>query len=408
MNVLFLSLKDIKSLEESNIYIDLLNEFIKNGHHVDIVSPIEKRNRTDDRDITGVDFSIYKPHIGNITNTGFLEKGVSIFKYRKQMIRCIKSKIGDKQIDLFLVAVPPVTVNTVIKYVNKKYQCKSYLLLKDIWPASLFDLQTTGGSVVKRIVCKILRVLEKDLYNRSDFIGCLSPANVEYVRKNNKYLDPKKVHVNPNSIVPLKTEILSESERKTIRNKYGIPTDRRVFIYGGTLGVGQNVAHIVECLKACNDLDCHFVISGKGIQYDLLKRYKEQYEPENLTLINGLPKEEYDLLMQSCDVGMVFLRYTAQTPNIPSRILSYMQYGLPIISCTDPTSDLNSILEDGRIGWGCMSNDPKLFRECVQKVLSADDLNNYSVRSKEYLKTHFNVSESYNIIINSIRGINVE
>jgi hypothetical protein len=402
MNVLFLSVMDMTSLNESNIYTDLLREFIKNGHHVDIISPIETSNGTNDVNVVSEGYNIYKPHVGNITNTGFVEKGISIMKFRRQIIECIKQKIGNKKIDIFLVAVPPVTVNVVVAYVKKKYNCKIYLLLKDIWPASMFDLKTTGGPIVKKAVCAVFRSWEKKLYKLSDSIGCLSQANVDYIRVNNRYLPENKIHVNPNSISPHDIEPLSHIERDEIRRQYGIPSDKIAFIYGGTLGVGQNVPHIVECLKACRDEDCHFVISGKGVQYNLLEQYKTEYKPKNLTLINGLPKKEYDKLMQSCDVGMVFLRYTAQTPNIPSRILTYMDYSLPILSCTDPTSDLNKIIEIGKFGWGCLSNDADKFKISVENVLSSD-LEPYKSASNLYLRQHYCVSKSYEIIMNEIQ-----
>lgn len=403
MNVLFLSVMDMVSIDESNIYTDLIREFVNHGHHVDIISPIEKRSKTSDTDIHREGYDIYKPHVGNITNTGFAEKGFSILQYRKQIIECINSKIGNKKIDLFIVAVPPVTVDAVVAFVKKQYGCKVYLLLKDIWPASMFDLKTTGGPIVKKAVCTVFRVWEKNLYNLSDSIGCLSKGNVEYIRRNNKYLDPKKVHENPNTILPHDILPLNMEERKAIRGKYGIPVDKIAFIYGGTLGVGQNVPHIVECLKACKDLNCHFVISGKGVQYEFLEQYRDEEKPENLTLINGLPKAEYDKLMQSCDVGMVFLRYTAKTPNIPSRILTYMDYSLPILSCTDPTSDLNQIIEEGKFGWGCLSNDSAAFKKLVVDILQSD-VAQYGRNGRIYLEKEYTSAQSYEIIMNAIQG----
>ena len=401
MNVLYLSVIDFVSIDESNIYTDLIREFVNHGHHVDIVSPIEKRSKTNDTDIHGEGYDIYKPHVGNITNTGFVEKGISILKYRNQIIKCIKNKIGNKTIDLFLVAVPPVTVDKVVAFVKRHYGCKVYLLLKDIWPASMFDLKTTGGPIVKKAVCAVFRIWEKNLYRLSDSIGCLSQGNVDYICRNNMYLDPKKVHENPNSIVPHDIQPLDIEERNATRLKFGVPIDKIVFIYGGTLGVGQNVAHIVECIKACQDLNCHFVISGRGVQYYLLEQYFNEFKPENLTLIKWLPKVEYDKLMQSCDVGLIFLRYTAQTPNIPSRILTYMDYSLPILSCTDPTSDMNQIIEEGKFGWGCLSNNPENFRECVETVLDSD-IEPYKRASNLFLREHYCASASYSIIIREL------
>ena len=44
MNVLFLTLLDFSTLDESGIYTDLMREFIKDKHKVYIISPTEKRS----------------------------------------------------------------------------------------------------------------------------------------------------------------------------------------------------------------------------------------------------------------------------------------------------------------------------------------------------------------------------
>lgn len=43
MNVLFLTLLDFNSIDEHNIYTDLLREFVKHGHEVYVISPVERR-----------------------------------------------------------------------------------------------------------------------------------------------------------------------------------------------------------------------------------------------------------------------------------------------------------------------------------------------------------------------------
>ena len=45
MNVLFLTLVEFNSLQIRNLYTDLLREFVKNGHHVYAISPVEKRRK---------------------------------------------------------------------------------------------------------------------------------------------------------------------------------------------------------------------------------------------------------------------------------------------------------------------------------------------------------------------------
>ena len=133
-------------------------------------------------------------------NTGFVEKGLSVAVVGKQIISYLKKNLSDISVDLLVLTVPPVTYDDVIKYAKRKYKCKVYLLLKDFWPASLFDVDVKGGNLVKKAACSYLRLHEKSLFNNSDYIGCMSEGNVRYLLDHNDYVSPSKVHVNPNVI----------------------------------------------------------------------------------------------------------------------------------------------------------------------------------------------------------------
>lgn len=401
MNILFLSMACIRSCKERGMYQDLIKEFLKNNHHVYVLSPAEKRKKINNGIIRENNCEFHIVNVGNITDTPFIEKGMSVVKIQNQIKGYIRRDLGSVKVDLFVVATPPVTFDSVVCYVKKKFDCKVYLLLKDFWPDSLLDINTPGGSIVKNIVYNYFRRHEIHLYSNSDSIGLMSKANVRFLLERNKYLDPRVAHINPNSIAPSEYRPLDEQERITIRQRYGIPTDKVVFIYGGTLGVGQNVPYIVECLKCCRHEDCHFVVSGKGVQYQYLKEYKENDNPENLTLINGLPKDEYDLLLQACDIGLIFLRYTALTPNYPSRLLAYTDLGKPVLCCTDQTTDIGKDVEDLGFGWSCLANNPHEFRKKIREALSCD-LAQYGVQSRNYIENNATAARSYSIIMNSM------
>ncbi|MDO9153331.1 MAG: hypothetical protein Q7U47_06445 [Paludibacter sp.] len=45
MNILFLTLAEINSINNRGIYTDLLREFVHKGHIVTIVTPMERRRK---------------------------------------------------------------------------------------------------------------------------------------------------------------------------------------------------------------------------------------------------------------------------------------------------------------------------------------------------------------------------
>lgn len=49
MNILYLTISDLSDLNKRGIYTDLIGEFVKQGHHVSIVTPTEKRKQESTR-----------------------------------------------------------------------------------------------------------------------------------------------------------------------------------------------------------------------------------------------------------------------------------------------------------------------------------------------------------------------
>ena len=59
-------------------------------------------------------------------------------------------------------------------------------MLKDIFPQNAVDLGMFGEN---SLFYKYFRKKEVQLYKTSDYIGCMSPANVEFVLKHNDFVD---------------------------------------------------------------------------------------------------------------------------------------------------------------------------------------------------------------------------
>lgn len=397
MNVLFLTLIGFESLQERNIYTDLLREFVKNGHNVYAISPIEKRKNIETHLVKEDKATILRLQIGNTQKTNIIEKGISTVLIEPTFKSAIKQYFSDIKFDLVIYSTPPITLVSAVEYVKKRDSARTYLLLKDIFPQNAVDIGLMSKSGVKGLLYKHFRKQENKLYRISDSIGCMSQANVDYVIKHNPEVDPSKVEVCPNSIDVIDKSV-DEETRLQIRKKYGIPVDKTVFIYGGNLGKPQGIPFLIECLKMCRDVDdAYFLIVGDGTEYGLLENFVETESPSNVKLMKRMPKEDYDTMVAACDVGMIFLDYRFTIPNFPSRILSYMQARLPILTATDTATDIGHIASKSNIGWACYSNDPTAFYNIVKRA-TAIDKRVLGSNSWEYLVRNYDVKDCYKTI----------
>ena len=372
MNILFMTLVGINSLQEKGIYTDLLREFEKHKHKVCVISPVERRNHEDTHMIVEGSSRILRLKIGNTQKTNVLEKGLSTIMIEPAFKNAIKKYFSDIKFDLILYSTPPITLTSAIEYVKRRDGAKTYLLLKDIFPQNALDLGMLTKSGIRRLIYSHFRRQEKKLYKISDRIGCMSQANVDYVVKHNPEISPTKVEVCPNCIDVIDKSVSNET-RAAIRRKYDIPSDKTVFVYGGNLGKPQGIPFIIECLNKCKDIEeAFFLIVGDGTEYGELEEYERTSRQKNLKLMKRMPKEDYDNMVGACDIGMIFLDHRFTIPNFPSRLLSYMQAKLPVLAVTDPNTDIGKVIETGAFGYWCESNDSENFKRIVVEILASD------------------------------------
>ena len=195
---------------------------------------------------------------------------------------------------------------------------------------------------------------------------------------------------------------VGEEERIALREKYGLPTDKKIFVYGGNLGKPQGIPFIIECLKAVKNDDTFFFIVGDGTEFTKLESFVNVENPKNVLLKSRIPREDYNRLVAACDVGMIFLDHRFTIPNFPSRLLSYMQAGLPVLACTDPNTDVGQVIEQGGFGKWCESNDTAAFSAAVDALINAD-FDKMEENALEYLKENYSADCAYEKIINSIK-----
>lgn len=400
MNVLFLTMSILTEVDKHGIYSDLMRKFRDEGHQVTIVSPRERRSgeQTDLKEIDGV--KILGVRTLNLQKTNVIEKGVGQVLVERQFKRAIKKHLGDVKVDLILYSTPPISLMGVVEYLKKKNpKAVSYLLLKDIFPQNAVDLGMMSKTGLKGLLYKHFLKQEKELYRVSDYIGCMSPANVQYVLKHNPELKAEKVEVAPNSYERQELNFTDDDNKKVIRKKYGLPTDKPVFIYGGNLGKPQGIPFLIQCLDAnANREDCHFVVVGNGTEYGKLEAWYQERNPKSVSVFQRLPKEDYDQLVRACEVGLIFLDYRFTIPNYPSRLLPYLMEKKPIIAATDPNCDTGSIAEQNGYGFWCPSNDVSAFTQCVDKMLQSD-LSQMGENGNQFFLNNYTVNHTYKAIM---------
>lgn len=402
MNILYLTIARRRSQKMTK---DLIDEFTNNGHKVFVVCPY------DTEDFPVEHFTMIGGAHYLFVKSGYPTGKVGMVKKVKNFLRidgafkkALTKALKTVTIDMVLYSTPPITLVNTIEWVKKRYNAVSYLMLKDIFPQNAVDLGMMKTKGVLSMPYHWFRRKEQRLYRISDYVGCMSEANVRYVLNHNPDVSAEKVGICVNSY---RLQDPQEINVWEVREKFGLPQDKVLFLYGGNLGKPQGLGFLVEVLRSnMNKKDRCFVICGGGNDQRTITDFIEKEHPENVKFISMLSPDEFDKLSRASDVGMIFLDKRFTIPNFPSRLLSIMLNEKPVLAATDVNTDIGDVIQKGRFGWWCESGSLNMFNFYINDICKHPELiieagknaRHYYEENYTQKNTYAQVIEGYKLI----------
>lgn len=374
------------SFETSEIYADLAKALVRRGHEVSILcgtslprdeSVLYRENNCD----------IVYFNIPNQFGVNKFKKGLIQLLIEPKMLCQLMRHFKGRRFDAVIYPTPPITLANVVQYCREAFGAQSYLMLKDIFPQNAVDL-----AMMRRqgFLHRYFRALEKRLYRFSDKIGCMSQANIDYMRRHLSPDQHAKLELFPNTIEiqpPLSAPIREDGVTR--------------FVFGGNLGKPQAIDFFLRCLKSLRGENrARFDIIGSGSEAALIERFLRENHIDNAHFFARLPRKEYARLLSEADVGLILLDRAFTIPNYPSRMLAYMQQQKAILAATDRATDVRQLIErEARCGLWCASDDEKAFVEHVRFLcMNRDLIPKFGASGYQYLRDHFSVERSVDIL----------
>ncbi|WP_165981141.1 glycosyltransferase family 4 protein [Macrococcus lamae] len=388
---------DLENLNDTGIYHDFVNELHFKGHTVTVVSASEKRKGGKTKLIKSNGIDVLKVRINDITKTSFIKKGVNTLLIEKFYSKAIKKYLSDRAYDLIIYTTPPITFNNLISNLKKKYNAKTYLLLKDIFPQNAIDLELFKKNSP---IYQLFRRKEKKLYKISDYIGGMSKANIDYIKNHNKI--SAKTQIIRNAMYE-QDFVIAEEERKQLIEKIGIDPSKKIFLYGGNLGIPQGVDYIKAVMSRFHEIEnSQLLIIGNGTHYNDIKSHAEKLNNKDIKVLSILPKNEYDKVIALSDIGLIFLDHRFTIPNYPSRLTSLLNAGKPILAATDKNSDIkDDIILNGSGLWN-ESNNIDEFIQNANMMLKSEDFEKFKENAYQLYNKEFRIEKNIDKLLEMV------
>ena len=404
MKILYITNTFPVNPKDSTIYTDLAEALQENGYELTVVASGEK-SKLPKTTVTNERFmKVIRIRIGDLYNVSLIKKGITTLRIKNKLINGMKKYLPKQKFDLILFESPPVSMHAVITWAKKFYNAPSLLMLKDIFPQNAVDL----GIIKKNsLIHKYYVEEEKKLYKSADFIGCMSPKNIEYVKIHNPSTENKLLYF-PNTKKMNVHQPSTEKEIIEIKKKYKIPLNSIVAMYGGNMGKPQGIDFVIKVLKKFkNNEKIFFLLVGRGTEKLKLESVVLKSNMQNILILDHLPREDYERMLKASDLGLIFLDYRFSIPNFPSRVLSYFEYKIPVIAAVDSNNDFVNMIEESKAGHCVVSNNTSDFEQVLNKMIdSKEDRIEMGINGELYMKKNYEVQRSVDIINQLIFKIN--
>ena len=302
-----------------------------------------------------------------------------------------------KQYDGVIWYSPTIFWGPLIKRLRYKFQCRSYLILRDIFP----DWALHVGVLKKGLVYSFFKMAEQYQYRQADCIGVQSPNNLKYFQKHNP-IASKRAQVLWNWASKFPASI---SKPCSIDISNTLLKDKIVFVYAGNLGVAQggSIALFEMAKKLRSNANLGILVVGRGSAINALRDQIAVANLNNILVFDEIDSAEMPALLEQCHVGLVFLDRRHQTHNIPGKFITYLQSGLPVLAWVNPGNDLVGLISNNSIGISYADEDSVEFAAlAIQLVAITKNGETFHKRCEDFHHDFFLISRAAKQILQSL------
>lgn len=378
----------------SHLYYYLAKELIKRGHKVRVITGIPRCN---------VDKKIYYEYCKNnilieeideieivraklplVDRKRVARRGIEHFEIAYKLANCSIKTIKE-DFDISLVYSPPLTLFWTANLIRSFLHIPYILNVQDLFPQYAIDL-----GVMKNVATiKFFKEIEKKAYLNANFITVHSEKNATFIRK----LLPIKLHskvdvienwIDANDIKP-GAKINPFSLRHNLKNKF-------VVSFGGTFGFSQDLEIILNSAYLTKDYEIYYVLVGEGVQKEKIIDLKEKMKLNKVLILPAVPKDEYPDILHTSELSLVTLKKDVKTPAVPSKILSILSAGIPVVGAMNLDGDAPKLIEKAKAGIVVPAGDAEAFANAIVKLYNDAKLREeYGKNGRKYVEENLSV-----------------
>ena len=303
------------------------------------------------------------------------------------------SKLCNQKWDGIVWYSPTIFLGLLVYMLKKNSNCKSYLIIRDIFPEWAVDMGLMG----RGLPYFFFKGITNFQYSVADVIGIQTPGNRVYF---------ENWENNPSKNLEVLNNWLAEtpSQQCSINVSDTQLAGRKIFVYAGNMGIAQGMDILLELADQLQSRqDIGFLFVGRGSEVQKLRKETQKRKLENMLFFDEIDPDEISSLYDQCHVGLISLDSRHKSHNIPGKFLSYMQSGLPVLASVNDGNDLVALIESEKIGQVSTNYSASNLKKNAEKLIEDMDRDpHYKVRCNNIYKKLYSPDAAVQQIISAL------
>ena len=303
------------------------------------------------------------------------------------------SKLCNQKWDGIVWYSPTIFLGLLVYMLKKNSNCKSYLIIRDIFPEWAVDMGLMG----RGLPYFFFKGIANFQYSVADVIGIQTPGNRVYF-ENWENNPSKNLEILNNWLAETPTQQCSITVSDTQL------AGRKIFVYAGNMGIAQGMDILLELADQLQSRqDIGFLFVGRGSEVQKLRKETQKRKLENMLFFDEIDPDEISSLYDQCHVGLISLDSRHKSHNIPGKFLSYMQSGLPVLASVNDGNDLVALIESEKIGQVSTNYSASTLKKNAEQLIEDMDRDpHYKVRCNNIYKRLYSPDAAVQQIISAL------
>jgi glycosyltransferase involved in cell wall biosynthesis len=290
--------------------------------------------------------------------------------------------------DVVLSANMPLDAQKIVLKAAKKQNAKFIFWLQDLYCMAVRFVLARRQKLLADLGGAYYEFMEKKLLQQSDSIVCISDSFVDYVK--NWGIKEDKIHLIENwspldEIAPMPKDNAWARENH-VANKF-------CFMYSGTLGMKHRPELLLNLAKHLDATrKAILIVNAAGAGADWLREQTKDLSPEAFRLQPFQPYERLSEVMAAADVLIALLDSDAGKFAVPSKTLTYLCAGRPILMAAPNANQAAKVIRNANAGLVVSPDSSADFVAAAQEFMDQPgERAAHAQSARDYAEQHFNI-----------------